>query len=105
LAGAAVQRDPVAFLDDMLADGALTGLFVDLDGAGARYAALAHASSHDGRVRGLAATGGEDSLRSVHPADVLRRGLQTDEDHVFAASGPFFGVVGVEDHAAHGCAG
>src|SRR5690606_2370314 len=79
LASAAVQRNPVAFLDDMLADGELTSLVVDLDGSSARHAALAHPSSHDGRVGGLAATSGEDSLRGVHPANVLRRGLQTDE--------------------------
>ncbi len=63
----------------------LVGL-VHLDVAAAGHTALAHAAGHNGRVRGHAAAHGQDALSSVHALDVLRRGLQADQDHLLASA-------------------
>jgi hypothetical protein len=53
-------------------------------------------------VARLAAGGGEDSLRDVHAAHVLRAGLAADQDHLLALLRPRFGVACGEDSLAYG---
>ena len=59
-------------------------LVVDLQSAAAAYAAAAHATRHDGGVRRHAAPRREHAGGGLHAVDVLRRGLDADEDHGLA---------------------
>ena len=83
-AGAAVQRDPVAFLDRAAVDREAHGLFVNLHLLRAGDAGLAHATRHDGCVRCHAAARGEDRARHDHAVKVLRAGFRAHEDDGFA---------------------
>ena len=91
-----VQRNPVAFFVFFVAYGNRAGLVVDLQVAGARNAALAHAARNDGRVRSHTAARGQNAVCGVHALQVFRRGFDADEDRLFTLFGPFFGVVGEE---------
>ena len=65
-------------------------LFVDLDlvvVAAAGDAAGAHTTSNNGCVAGHAAADGQDALRNLHTDDVLRRGLQTDQNDLLHLAG------------------
>ena len=89
LAGGAVQGDPVAFVDRSWPPRVEVLLFVvHLDFGAAGDAAGAHAAGNNGRVRGHAAAHGQDTLRGDHALDVLRRGFQTDQNDLLAASQP-----------------
>ncbi len=101
----AVEGDPVALLDDGVAylDG--PGLVVDVEFAGTRYAALAHAACYHGRVRGHTAACGQDTFGRVHAAQVLGRGFDAHQNHVFAVTVPFGGLLCEEDHLTGRCAG
>ena len=97
VAGGAVQRNAVAFMVDLAGEGELLVLLIHLDVAAAGDAAGAHAARNDGRVGGLAAADGQDTLRILHTFDVLRGGLEADEDDLFALFALFNGVFGGED--------
>eukprot|EP00982_Pelagococcus_subviridis_P013843 31285-Pelagococcus_subviridis.AAC.9 len=73
LAGRAVQRQPVALVELDAAQRQPPVLFVDDELAASGHARLSPPARDDGGVRGHPAARGEDSLRGVHPADVLRR--------------------------------
>ena len=105
VAGGAVEGNPVALVVYLAAHLYGLGLVVDAYFAGAGYAALAHAAGHYCGVAGHAAAHGEDALGHEHAAQVLRRGLDADEDDFLLLVGPGFGVVGLEDDLAGGCAG
>ena len=96
----AVERNPVAFLVGLVAYGDRAGLVVDLQVAGARYAAFAHAAGYDGCVRGHASARGQDTVGRVHALEVFGRGFDADEDRLLALGGPFFGLVGEKDDLA-----
>ena len=100
VAGGAVQRDAVAFMIHFAGEGELLVLFVHLDVAAAGDAAGAHAARDDCRVGGLAAADGQDALRILHALDVLRGGLEADEDDLFALLALFDGVFSGEDDGA-----
>ena len=53
---------------------------VDLQGAAADDADLAHLPADQGGVAGGAAEGGEDAVGRLHAADVLRAGFAADQD-------------------------
>ena len=105
LAGGTVDGQPVAFVEGLAGELKLLILLVHLDGAAAGDAALAHAAGHHGRVGGHAAPHSQDALSSFHALDILRRGLQPDQDHLLAALGPGLGVLSGEDDLAAGGAG
>ena len=99
LARRAVERDPVALLDREAVHLDRAGLVVDLQLAGARDAAFAHAARHDGRVRGHAAARREDSGRVEHALQVLGRGLDAHQDRLLARPGQLLlGILGEEHH-------
>ena len=105
--GRAVEADPVALLERGPGHGtgrALGGV-VDHQVGRPGDARLADLAGHDGRVRGRAAAGGDDPLADGHAVEVVRRGLDPDEDHGLAAAHPLDGVVGVEDGPSDGRAG
>ena len=90
VAGGAVDGDPIA-LDELVAvDLEGLSLFVDLDlvvVAAAGDAAGAHTTSNNGCVAGHAAADSQDALRNLHTDDVLRRGLQTDQNDLLHLAG------------------
>ena len=99
LARRAVERNPVALLHRESVDLDRAGLVVDLQLAGARYAALAHAAGHDGCVRGHAAACGQDACRVEHAFQVLGRGLDAHQNGACAVLGQhLFGVLGEEHY-------
>ena len=73
-AGAAVDRDHVAFASSVAADA--RDAVAELEALAAGDARLAHPARDDRRMRGHAAVHGEDSLRRDHPVDVVRRRLE-----------------------------
>ena len=79
-----VEGDDVALFVHFAFEGELLVLLIHLDVAAAGDAAGAHAARDDRRVRGHAAAHGQDALRIVHAFDVFGRGLETDEDDLFA---------------------
>ena len=106
LTGRAVDGEGVALAHDgAVGRGELLGLGVDLEGLGAAHAGAAHAAGHDGRVRGLAATAGEDAGRGHHAVQVVGVGLAAHEDDGGALRGDPHGGVRVEDGHADGRAG
>ena len=80
----AVERNPVTLLHGEAVHADRAGFIVDLQLAGARYAAFAHAACDDGRVRRHAAACGQDTCRVEHALEVLRRGFDADEDRFLA---------------------
>ncbi len=73
LAGRAVDREPVAFLERLVAFAAaqFALLIIDTHAARADDAGTAHAARNDRGVRGESAARGEDSRGAVHAGDVL----------------------------------
>ena len=104
-AGGAVQTQPVAFAVGLARQNELLVFLVHLDLGAAGDAAAAHAAGNDGSVRGHTAADGEDALCRHHALDVLRRGLQTNQNHLFASVSPGLGVLSGEDDAAAGGSG
>ena len=93
IAGGAVDGDKVALAERLARELELLVLLVHLDVAASGDAALAHTAGDDRRVRGHTAADGEDTLGRLHTGDVLRGGLESDEDDLFAARFPRLGVV------------
>ena len=94
VAGGAVERQPVALLDDRGADGEL--LAVDLDRVGADDGRGAPTTGDDGGVADQATAGGEDALRRHHAVHVFGARLTADEDDVLALLAGRFRLVGGE---------
>ena len=78
---------------------------VNVELFGADDAALAPAACDDCGVAGLASSGGKDSLRDGHAADVFRAGFAANQNHFLALLGPLLGLVSGEDHFADRGAG
>ncbi len=83
-AGGAVHGDPVAVVDDHVADGETLGDRIDLELLRPGDAGLAHAAGDDGRVGGHAAVAGDDALGVDEPVDVVGVGLPADQDDLLA---------------------
>ena len=105
-AGGAVERNPVAFLEDLSLDAHLARLFFDLDIARAGHAALAHAARDHCGVTGHTAARGQNADGDFHAVDVFGRGFRADQDdRIFlAVAGLLDGIVRGEDDLADGCA-
>ena len=78
---------------------------VDVEGAAADDADLAHLPGHERGVAGHAALRREDALGGVHAADVVGAREVADQQDLLAALRPGHRVRGVEHHAAGGRAG
>ena len=96
LSGRTVKRDPVALLDNRIADMDRTGLVVDLQLAGTRDAALAHTACNDSRMRGHTAALGQDTCRVEHTLQILGRGFDTHQNRLLSLFGEFLGILGEE---------
>ena len=106
LTGRAVDRQGVALAHHAaVGGGELLGPGVDLEGLGAADAGAPHAAGDDGRVRGLAATAGEDAGRRDHAVQVVGVGLAAHEDDGGALGGDPHRGIRVEDRHADGGAG
>ena len=103
--GGTVERDEVALVIGLAGELELLVLLVHLDLAAAGNAALTHAARDNSRVGGHTAADGQDALSGLHALDVLRGGLETDENDLLAALLPLLGVLGREDDLAAGSAG
>ena len=78
---------------------------VDVERRRAGDARLADLAGDDRGVRGRAAAGRDDPLGHGHAVEVVRRGLDPDEDDLLAAAHPLDRRVGVEDGLADRRAG
>ncbi len=96
LAGRAVDRHPVAFLEGLALDRHRAGLVVDFDRRSAADADLAHLPGDQRRVRRHAAARGEDAFSRDHAAQILRRRFDADQQHLLALVGGRHGAVGVQ---------
>ena len=105
VAGGAVDGDPVAFLVGLAAQLEGLVLFIHLDGAAAGDAAGAHAARDNSCVGGHAAADGQNALCVMHALDILRRGLETDQNDLLAALGPLGSGLSRENDLAAGSAG
>jgi hypothetical protein len=97
LAGEAVERQPVAFLQRGRADPHRFRAFVDLQRARPDHRRLAHLPADDRRVRGHAARRGENALCDEHPVNVVRHRLLPDQHDALALTRPLDGVIGRKD--------
>ena len=89
VAGGAVDGDEFALGELLVADLQRLVLVVDAQRAGPGDARLAHAARHHCRVAGGAAARSQDADGGVHAGDVLRAGLDADQQH-----GTAFGLEG-----------
>ena len=104
LAARAVDGKEVALAVDLALHRQRALVIIDVQRAGAADANLAHLPGDERRVRADAAARGEDAFRREHAANVLRRGLLADEQHL--ALGRFgFRLVRIKVDAAGGGAG
>ncbi len=90
-----VDRESVAFLEDLAADGRGARAHVDLERLTARHARQPHPASDDGGVRGRAALRRQHALRGDHPVDVVGRSLLAHQQHR-TLLGHLDGRVGIE---------
>ena len=105
VAGGAVQAQPVAFAVGLARQNEALVLLVHLDLGAAGDAAAAHAARDHGGVGGHAAPDGQDTLGAHHALDILRRGFQTNQNHLLAPVSPGLGILGGEDDLAAGSSG
>ena len=96
----AVDREPVAFLEGLAVylDGAR--VIVDFERRCAADADFAHLPSDERRVRGHAATRRENAFRRDHAAEIFRRGLDADKQHLLAFFRRDDRAIGVEINLA-----
>ena len=80
-AGGAVERNPVARLENLPFHSHLLGLFIHVDVARARHATLAHTARDHSRVAGHTAARGENALCHLHAVNVFRRGLGANQNY------------------------
>ena len=80
---------------------------IHLDGSGgginiqrvsAHHSGLAHATCHNSCVRGLATTGGQDTLGSNHTGKVIRVRLTTNQHTLHSIAGRSFSLSVVKDN-------
>ena len=97
----AVERDVFAAMNHR-AVGRLSvpARVVDFERRASRHAALAHPARDHRRVTGHPAARGQDSLRHLHPVDVLGRGLDPHQDYLAPGLGDRDRFVGREHHFA-----
>ena len=91
--GGAVDGDVVALSEGLASQLELLVLLVHLDVAAAGYTAGTHTTCNNGCVGGHTAANGQDALGSLHTGDILRRGLQTNQNDLFALCVPSLGIV------------
>ena len=103
--GGTIDGDEIALVIGLAGELELLVLLVHVDLAAAGDAALAHAARDDSRVGGHTAADGQNALGGLHALDILRRGLETDENDLLAALLPLFGILSGEDDLAAGGAG
>src|SRR5262249_55395979 len=80
LAGEAVDRQPVALLEYLIADRDSAFVVVDVQGAAADDADLAHLPADERGMAGSAAEGRQNAIGRLHAADVFRAGFTTHQD-------------------------
>ena len=105
IAGRTVDGDPVTLVIGLASQGELLVLLIHLDGAAAGHAAAAHAAGNNRCMAGHAAAHSQNTLGCLHAFNILRAGLQTDQNDFFLALIPGFGVLGSKDDLAAGGAG
>ena len=98
-----VDGEALAPSDRLVADPELRGVVVDLDFLAARDAGNPEASRDHRRVAGRPSAGRQDAFRVKDPVDIVRRGLDPDQDHGL----PFvptqlLRLVGIEDDDPRG---
>ena len=103
--GRAVDGDVIPFADLLTAEGEVFFILKHLDLAAAGNAAGTHAAGDNRRVGGHAAANGQNALSGRHTLDVLRGGLETDQNDLLALFGPGLGIFCGKDHTAAGSAG
>ena len=103
--GASVDGDDIALLDHGPRGGRHHAtLGVDIEGLRPADGGLSHATRHDGRVRGLAATTGEDAGGGDHALQVVRVRLTAHQDDRLPLLGPGDRGRRVKDDTTHRCA-
>ena len=84
LTGRTVQRQDVAFANDIVANAHHALFVVDRQRATARDATFAHTPRNNRRVRRHAALRSQDAFGRIHPNDVFGGGLDANEDDLRA---------------------
>ena len=102
LAGGAVEGQPVALVKLNAAQQEPPVLLVDHQLGAARHARLAPAARDNRRVARHTPAGGEDTLRRVHAAHVLRGGLHAHQNALLTLRVELLRGLGVEDHLPDG---
>ena len=82
LAGGAVERQVFAAMNHLAGGAERAGRVVDLDFRASGHAALAHPARHHRGMAGHPAARGQNSLRHLHPVDVLGRSLDAHQDYL-----------------------
>ena len=104
LAGRAIQRDVLAFAEHggrvAIRDREPSTRVIDSEGACARNTRLAHTPRHHSSVRCHATSRGEHCLRGYHSMEILGRGFDAHQDHLFALQRELLGLVRIEDNLA-----
>ena len=101
IAGGTVQRDVIALGVTFPLGVKLARVFVDEEGTAASDTTFPHPTRDDSGVARHAPAGGEDTFRSIHPTDVLRRGFGAHQNHFFTGSGALFRTCRREDDLAN----
>ncbi len=101
----AVNRDVVALFVNLAAESELLILLVHNDVAAARYTAGTHTARNNGCVRGHTAANGQNTLCNLHTGNILRRGLQTNQNNLFASVVPKLSVLSREYNLTASSAG
>src|SRR5262249_26330520 len=78
--GKAVNADPVAVVEDFIADGHAALDVVNIEGTTANDANLAHLPADQSRVTGGATECRQDAVGRLHAADVFGAGLAANQD-------------------------
>ena len=91
-------------MEGLSCKGELLVCFVHCDVGAAGNAAGTHAAGNNGCVRGHTAADSENTLRSLHAGDVLRRGFKTDKNNLLALCFPCFCIVSGENNLTAGSA-
>ena len=84
-------------MDDGVTNGQGGGLSVNLDATSAGNAGLAHATSDNGRVGSHTTVGGQNALADDDTVNVVRGGLEANEDNLLALGATLSSNVSVED--------
>ena len=92
-----VEGDPIAVADVPSIHAEEFFFRLNVEGAAAGDAAFTHLAGDDGGMRGESAAGRENTLRDVHPQDVLRARLLAHQDDGLARFRLGDGLVGRED--------